>query len=104
MIEQVWYDTFTKLEQFTHELEKVKSYVALSELKPLWRIMKSIQLRYIPVVTDEVSKRLAQVIERLEIRDVGASAWEVNPALTFMRNINMSCSIDPVSLGDDGVV
>lgn len=101
MIEQVWYDTFNKLEQFTHELEKVKSYVALSELKPLWRIMKSVQLRYIPIVTEEVGNRLHQVITRLEIRDVGASAWDADAAIKFMRNINMSCSLDPVSLGDE---
>lgn len=101
MIEQVWYDTFTKLEQFTHELEKVKSHVALSELKPLWRVMKSIQLRYIEVVSDEASKRLEQVIARLEIRDVAASAWSADSAIKFMRNINMSCSLDPTLLGDD---
>lgn len=101
MIEQVWYDTFNKLEQFTHELEKVKSQCALSELKPLWRIMKSVQLRYIPIVTEEVSNRLHQVITRLEIRDVAASAWDVDGAIKFMRNINMSCSLDPVSMGDE---
>lgn len=101
MIEQVWYDTFSKLEQFTNELEKVKSYVALSELKPLWRIMKSVQLRYIPDVTEEVNVRLTQLLIRLEIRDVGASAWEADAAIKFMRNINMSCSLDPVSLGDE---
>ncbi|MNM23080.1 hypothetical protein D3C81_334700 [compost metagenome] len=101
MIEQVWYDTFSKLEQFTHELEKVKSYTALNELKPLWRIMKSVQLRYIPIVTEEATNRLNQVISRLEIRDVAASAWEAPSAIAFMRNINMSCSLDPVSLGDE---
>jgi hypothetical protein len=101
MIEQVWYDTFSKLEQFTNELEKVKSYVALSELKPLWRIMKSVQLRYIPVVTEEVNVRLTQLLIRLEIRDVGASAWGAPAAIKFMHNIHMSCSLDPVSLGDE---
>lgn len=101
MIEQVWYDTFTKLEQFTHELEKLKSHVALSELKPLWRVMKSIQLRYVEVVTEETAKRLAQVIARLEIRDVAASAWSVESATKFMRNIHTSCSLDPTLLGED---
>lgn len=101
MIEQVWYDTFTKLEQFTHELEKAKSHVALSELKPIWRIMKSIQLRYVPIVKECVDVRLEQNLARLEIRDVSASAWTADGAIRLMRNLNMSCSIDPVSLGDE---
>lgn len=99
MIEKVWYDTFAKLEQFTHELEKTKSHSALSELKPIWRIMKSVQLRYIPVVEAGVSVRLDQAVTRLEIRDVAPSAWTAEGAIRLMRNLNMSCSIDPVSLG-----
>jgi len=101
MIDQIWKGTFTKLERFTLELEKEKSYVALQDMKPLWRIMKSIQLKYLPTLPEDLTPRLDKMIDRLEIRDVSASAWDEKTAISLMHNLSLSCSIDPVSLGDE---
>lgn len=95
MLEKIWYDTFDKLEKFTHELEKEKSYVAVYELKPLWRVMKSIQLRFIPNLEEKVAQRQNAAIERLDIRDVAPSAFTEAAALSFIKNLGLSCSIDP---------
>lgn len=101
MIEHIWKGTFNRLEQFTHELEKEKSYVALQEMKPLWRIMKSIQLKYLPTLPEDIALRLDKMIDRLELRDIAASAWDEKTATALMNNLSLSCSIDPVSLGDE---
>ncbi|MNO21505.1 hypothetical protein D3C76_112790 [compost metagenome] len=101
MITETWHDTFSKLETFTHELEKEKSFVALYELKPLWRIMLSVQLRYIPVLDPALTNRLKQIAERLEIRDVAPSAYPVEVACTLLGNLGYSCSIDPDSFDEE---
>ncbi|QTH80426.1 hypothetical protein PA10_00228 [Pseudomonas phage pPa_SNUABM_DT01] len=101
MVAQVWNDTFGKLESFTQELERVKSYVALSELKPLWRIMKSIQLRYLPVLDEDLSRRLEKMIEKLEIQDVTPTAYSEDAARTMLGNLGYSCSIDPDSFDEE---
>lgn len=102
MVAQVWNDTFDKLESFTHELEKVKSYVALAEIKPLWRIMRSVQLRYLPQLDDDRQRRLEKMIERLEIMEVTPTAYSEEAARTMLGNLGYSCSIDPDSFdGDD---
>ncbi|MNC46222.1 hypothetical protein D3C75_952310 [compost metagenome] len=101
MVAQVWNDTFDKLESFTHELEKVKSYVALNELKPLWRIVKSIQLRYLSDIDETRGSRLEKMIERLEIRDVTPTAYPEQAAEQLLTNLAYSCAIDPDSFDEE---
>lgn len=100
MIEQVWHSTFKNLVEFTIELEKVKRMSALNDLKPVWRIMKSIQLAYVPQLTQETAKVLDIIIDRLEIVDVTPSAWTEKIAIPILKNLDFTCKIDPVALGE----
>ena len=95
MLEKIWYETFQELDSFTQELEKVKSYAALEQVKPIWRILKSVQLKYVPMLKPEVQKRLEQIMQRLSIREVAPSAFTTEEAASLLTRFGMSCSIDP---------
>lgn len=95
MIEEIWYETFQELDSFTQELEKVKSYAALEQVKPIWRILKSVQLKYVPMLKPEVQKRLEQITQRLSIREVAPSAFTTDEAVSLLGRFALSCSIDP---------
>lgn len=97
MIEQIWTATFQQLDKFTQELEKVKSHAALQQVKPIWRILKSVQLKYVPALTPEVQHRLDQIMTRLDIRDVEPSAFAVAEVSSLLERFSTSCTIDPDS-------
>jgi len=95
MIENNWYETFRLVDTFTQELEKVKSYAALEQVKPVWRILKSIQLKYVPTPKAEIAQRLEQVMARLSIREVSPSAFTKTEAVNLLARFAESCGIDP---------
>lgn len=95
MIDKTWHNTFLQLERVTLELEKTKSYLGLSEFKPLWRIMKSIQLRYVPHLADDVACKLDLVVQRLEIREVVPTSYSEEEAVGVMERFGFTCEIDP---------
>jgi len=95
MIANLWHETFSQLEEFTKELEKVKSHVALVEIKPIWRILKSIQLKYVPDLNNEVVDRLNKMVQRLDIREVAPSAFSEPEVRTLLTRFKESCGIDP---------
>lgn len=99
MIEQIWHSAFKDLVEFTSELEKIKRSTALSDLKPIWRITKSIQLAYVPQLPVEVAKKLDSIIDRFEILEVTPSAWSEKTAISILKNLSFTCNIDPVALG-----
>lgn len=82
------------------ELEKVKSHSALQGFKPLWRIMKSIQLKYLPTPPEDVAVRLGRMLDILEIRDVEQSAFSEEEAVKLLTSFGITCSIDPDSFGN----
>jgi hypothetical protein len=95
MIENTWYAAFRQLDVFTQELEKVKSYAALDQVKPVWRILKSVQLKYVPTPNAEAAKRLEQIMARLSIREVAPSAFTLGEAVTLLTQFTESCGVDP---------
>lgn len=95
MIENTWYAAFRQLDVFTQELEKVKSYAALEQMKPVWRILKSVQLKYVPTPNAEASKRLEQIMTRLSIREVQPSAFNVEEVTALLTQFTESCGVDP---------
>lgn len=95
-----WMETFEKLDSFTNELEKAKSHSALQEFKPLWRIMKSIQLRYLKDIPEVTAKQLAKRMESLGIRDVAPSSFTEAECEKLLSRFNYTCSIDPDSFAD----
>lgn len=99
MIKEIWVETFYKLEDFTDRLEKAKSHSAIQEFKPLWRIMKSIQLKHVPDVPDELAVKLERIVNGMDIRDVAASAFSEVEATEILQNFSNTCSIDPDSFG-----
>lgn len=99
MIKEKWENTFFKLEEFTNQLEKAKSHSAIQEFKPLWRIMKSIQLKFVPDLNEELAVKLERIIKTMDIRDVSASAFSEVEATNLLQNFSNTCSIDPDMFG-----
>lgn len=95
MIKAIWAETFEKLEGFTIELEKAKSTVALVEFKPLWRIMKSIQLRHVPDLAEAQMRKLDKLVQRMEIREVEPSSFTEAEAVGLLQRFCTTCSINP---------
>lgn len=99
MVSELWVSTFLKLEEFSSELERLHPYSSTMELKPLWRIIKSIQLRYVPTPDPTIEERLDRMVNRLEIVGVGSSGLDEHEAVDFLRNIMTTCTVNPETLG-----
>ena len=91
MIKQLFQDTFDEMEGFTQDLEKEKSVFALREIKPLWRIVKSIQMKYVKDLDDDRTARLDRVIARLEIKDVVATDFNEREAVGILTGFKDTC-------------
>lgn len=91
MIQEVFNRAFDEVEGFTYDLEKEKSSCALVAMKPVWRIIKSIQLRYCPNLDSDRMIRLGRMIDRLEIRDVTPTDFTEKEAAQIMQNFADSC-------------
>jgi len=101
VINDTWQATFDQLEHFTVELEKVKSYVALVQIKPVWRILKSVQLKYLPDLGGDVRARLDRMVERLEIQGVSATSFTEHEVESLLLRFKESCGIDPDQFESD---
>lgn len=95
MLNEKWIETFDKLERFTNELEKAKSYPALQEFKSLWRIMKSVQMKYIVDLPEEYVRKLDAMVSRLDIKEVNPSSFSVQEAVKVLESFGVTCSVDP---------
>lgn len=93
---KVWGITFRHLETFTQDLERVKSFSALQGVKPLWRILKSIQLRYVPTLQADVDLALVRTLSRLDIRDVSPSDFTELEAIDIMMRFGSTCALDDI--------
>jgi hypothetical protein len=87
--------TFDQLEKFTAELELVKSQHALQEFKSLWRIMKAIQLKYIPDLPSDYAVKQDAMLARLDIKDVEPTEYTTEQTIQIMEGFYSTCTIDP---------
>lgn len=94
-IRDIFHQTFEDFLTFTRELEKAKSYPALREIAPMWRVIKSIQLKHVPSLDEEVETKLEHLLERLEIRDVVATSFSEDDATRILVRVGISTTIDP---------
>ncbi len=95
-IQSVWTITLRHLETFTQDLERVRSFAALQGVKPLWRILKSIQLRYIPTLDEETEVTLSRALTRLDVRDVAPSDFTELEAIDVMMRFGSTCALDDI--------
>lgn len=93
-IVKIWALTFQHLISFTATLEKSHHFAALDSIKPLWRILKSIQLRFVPDITDEDALLLERTLERLRVLDVTPSAFTEKEAAALMVSFGTTCAVD----------
>lgn len=91
MIRKVFEDAFDEIEGFTQDLEKEKSFGALQEMKSVWRIVKSIQLRYCLDVDPDRLSRLDRTIDRLEIQAVAETDYSEKEAELTLRRFKDAC-------------
>jgi hypothetical protein len=91
MIKQLFNDTFDEMEGFTQDLEKEKSVTALIEMKSLWRIMKSVQIKYVKDLDEERLIRLDRIVARLEIKDVVATAFSEHEVVGILTGFKDTC-------------
>lgn len=99
MVRELWVSTFLKLEEFSSELEKAQPYSRAMELKPVWRIIKSIQLRHVPDPDPSIKERLDRTVKRMEIVSIASSGLNEAEAIAFLRNIMTTCTVDPETMG-----
>ncbi|MCY1290576.1 hypothetical protein D9M70_397300 [compost metagenome] len=95
MLNEKWMQTFDQLESFTAELERAKSHQAIQEFKSLWRIMKSIQMKFIPDLSEEYVRKLEHMVVRLDIKDVTPTAYTLEETIEVLYGFYTTCSIDP---------
>ncbi len=93
-ITEVWVITLGHLETYTQVLERDKSFAALEGIKPLWRIMKSIQLKYLPILDQAYDEPLQRHLTRLGIRDITPSALTEREAMDLMVRFGTMCAVD----------
>lgn len=91
MIKQLFQETFDEMEGFTQDLEKEKSVIALNEIKSLWRIVKSIQMKHVKDLDDERLTRLDRVVVRLGIMDVVATDFSEKEAADILTGFKDTC-------------
>lgn len=95
MLNIKWMETFDNLERFTNDLERAKSHRAVNEFKSLWRIMKSIQLKHVTDITEEYSRKLDAMVERLDIKDVTPTTYTLVESIEILFGFYSTCTVDP---------
>lgn len=93
-IDKLWCDTFKELVEFTTDLEREESTEALSAVTPLWRIMKAVQLRYVPTLDEEVERLLEDTLGRLGVYMVAPTPYGVNEVAVILTNVGVNVAID----------
>lgn len=93
-IVKIWGLTFRHLLSFTETLERSHHFAALASVKPLWRILKSIQLRYVPTLADDDQQLLERTLDRLNVVDVAPSTFTEKEASALMVSFGSTCALE----------
>ncbi|MNP89112.1 hypothetical protein D3C85_15120 [compost metagenome] len=91
MIQTLFDEAFDEIEGFTHDLEKEKSSNAINEMQSIWRIVKSIQLRYRPDLDPDRLSRLDRLIGQMGIGHVAETSFTEKEARTTLNRFKDTC-------------
>ena len=97
----VWSETVQKLIPFVDSMSSSAGDYANLYCNALWRDIRAIQLRYLPDIQVENDKFLQSVVERLRDNDVNPVNCSKDAAITLLKRLQFTVSIDPDQLQEE---